>query len=124
MHSYSCNGTPAQAWTWTKNASNAGWSLKNPQSGRCLDVAGDGTAMDQALNDARVDLVVLDLMLPGEDGLSLCRRLRTTSNVPILMLTAKAEEIDRIIGLEIGDGTAQVSKLVISRNLLGRAFAP
>jgi two-component system OmpR family response regulator len=48
------------------------------------------------------DLIVLDLMLPGEDGLSICRRLRSTSRVPVLMLTAKSDDIDRIIGLEIG----------------------
>ena len=48
------------------------------------------------------DLIVLDVMLPGEDGLSLCRRLRASSRVPILMLTARGEDIDRIVGLEIG----------------------
>jgi two-component system, OmpR family, response regulator len=52
--------------------------------------------------EARADLVVLDLMMPGEDGLSFCRRLRATSNVPVIMLTAMAEDIDRIVGLEIG----------------------
>lgn len=52
--------------------------------------------------DGRADLVVLDLMMPGEDGLSFCRRLRATSNVPVIMLTAMAEDIDRIVGLEIG----------------------
>lgn len=67
-----------------------------------VTLAGDGREMDRRLADSRVDLVVLDLMLPGEDGLSLCRRIRQNSTVPILMLTAKAEEIDRIIGLEIG----------------------
>ncbi len=67
-----------------------------------VSVAGDGREMDRVLADARVDLIVLDLMLPGEDGLSLCRRLRASSQVPILMLTAKSEEIDRIVGLEIG----------------------
>ena len=58
--------------------------------------------MDRALDESRIDLIVLDLMLPGEDGLSLCRRLRATSPIPIVMLTAKSEEIDRIIGLEMG----------------------
>jgi DNA-binding response OmpR family regulator len=52
--------------------------------------------------EARADLVVLDLMMPGEDGLSFCRRLRATSNIPVIMLTALAEDIDRIVGLEIG----------------------
>ncbi|MFG1360514.1 response regulator [Xanthobacter pseudotagetidis] len=64
--------------------------------------AEDGAAMDRIIAAARPDLVVLDLMLPGEDGLSICRRLRSRSAVPILMLTARGEEIDRILGLEMG----------------------
>ena len=64
--------------------------------------AEDGAAMDRALVQARPDLVVLDIMLPGEDGLSICRRLRATSTLPILMLTAKADDNDRIVGLGIG----------------------
>jgi DNA-binding response OmpR family regulator len=58
--------------------------------------------MLRALDAARVSLILLDLMLPGEDGLSLCRRLRTNSTVPIIMLTAMGEQADRIIGLELG----------------------
>jgi two-component system OmpR family response regulator len=64
--------------------------------------AEDGNAMDQALARKRPDLIVLDVMLPGEDGLSICRRLRAKGGLPILMLTAKGEDIDRIVGLEIG----------------------
>jgi two-component system, OmpR family, response regulator len=64
--------------------------------------AEDGAAMDRALAQTRPDLVVLDLMLPGEDGLSICRRLRAAGSLPIVMLTAKADDIDRIVGLEIG----------------------
>lgn len=64
--------------------------------------AEDGAAMDRALEKMSPDLIVLDLMLPGEDGLSICRRLRTQSATPILMLTAKADDVDRIVGLEIG----------------------
>ncbi|WP_201835667.1 response regulator [Microvirga zambiensis] len=64
--------------------------------------ATDGREMDKILAESRVDLIVLDLNLPGEDGLSICRRLRAESNLPIIMLTAKGEEIDRIIGLEMG----------------------
>ena len=60
-----------------------------------------GGAVDAAVR-ADPDLVVLDLMLPGEDGLEVCRRLRQASAVPILMLTAKGEETDRIVGLEMG----------------------
>jgi two-component system OmpR family response regulator len=58
--------------------------------------------MRSALDADRPDLVVLDLMLPGEDGLSLCRDLRASSNLPVIMLTARREEIDRIIGIEMG----------------------
>lgn len=62
----------------------------------------DGPAMRKALDTARVDLIVLDLTLPGEDGLSLCRTLRARSNVPVIMLTARGEPLDRILGLEMG----------------------
>jgi len=55
-----------------------------------VTLAGDGAEMDRALAESRIDLIVLDLMLPGEDGLSLCRRLRASSQIPILMLTAKS----------------------------------
>jgi two-component system, OmpR family, response regulator len=61
-----------------------------------------GAAMDRALTQACPDLIVLDIMLPGEDGLSICRRLRSKGRTPILMLTAKADDVDRIIGLELG----------------------
>jgi len=64
--------------------------------------AADGTEMRKALASSRFDLIVLDLMLPGEDGLSLCRQLRTSSDVPVIMLTALSEDTDRIIGLELG----------------------
>ncbi|WP_375286438.1 response regulator [Sphingomonas sp.] len=57
---------------------------------------------DRLLERQRVDLVVLDVMLPGEDGLSLCRRLRSQTGIPVLMVTAKAEDVDRIVGLEVG----------------------
>ena len=62
----------------------------------------DGKGMDQWLLNNQPDMIIMDLMLPGEDGLSLTRKIRTTSNTPIIMLTARGEEIDRIIGLEIG----------------------
>ena len=62
----------------------------------------DGPEMRKALADRAIDLVVLDLMLPGEDGLSVCRQLRADSNIPVIMLTAMGEEIDRIVGLEMG----------------------
>ena len=62
----------------------------------------DGTAMWQALAQARPDLIVLDLNLPGDDGLTLCRKLRVDSSVPVIMLTARNEPLDRILGLEMG----------------------
>jgi two-component system OmpR family response regulator len=67
-----------------------------------VDTAADGKEMDRVLAGGRFDLIVLDLMMPGEDGLSICRRLRNDSNIPIVMLTALGEEADRIVGLEIG----------------------
>lgn len=85
-------------------------------------VAGDGREMDRLLETNRFDLVVLDLMLPGEDGLSLCRRLRTSSNIPIVMLTAKGEDIDRIIGLEMG-ADDYLAKPFNPRELLARIRA-
>lgn len=72
------------------------------QHGFRASVAADGRQMDKALAQGRVDLIVLDLMMPGEDGLAICRRLRKDDTTPILMLTASAEETDRIVGLEIG----------------------
>lgn len=65
-------------------------------------IANGGVEMRKVLKAAAVDLVVLDIMMPGEDGLSLCRHLRETSNLPVILLTAMSEETDRIIGLEIG----------------------
>jgi two-component system OmpR family response regulator len=62
----------------------------------------NGRDMDRYLAQNRVDLIVLDLMLPGEDGLSLCRRFRVDSSTPIIILTAKGEDLDRILGLEMG----------------------
>jgi len=68
-----------------------------------VDVGDGGAALDRFRTMfGEPDLVVLDIMLPGEDGLSICRRLRAGSRVPILMLTAKSEDIDRIVGLEMG----------------------
>jgi two-component system OmpR family response regulator len=72
------------------------------QHGYRVSVAAEGRAMLQVLQAARIDLIVLDVMLPGEDGLSLCRRLRADSTIPIIMLTAKGEDTDRIVGLEMG----------------------
>ncbi len=67
-----------------------------------VTTARDGREMKQALADWNVDLIVLDLMLPGTDGLTLCRELRVSSKIPVIMLTAMGEEMDRIVGLEMG----------------------
>ncbi|MBB4630959.1 response regulator [Sphingosinicella soli] len=69
-----------------------------------FEVSGcrSGAELDRLLERQRVDLAVLDIMLPGEDGLSICRRLRARGDVAVLMVTAKGDDIDRIIGLEIG----------------------
>ena len=72
------------------------------EQGFITAVAGDGKSMDALLSKQHPDLIILDLMLPGEDGLSLARRLRVSGNTPIIMLTARGEEVDRIIGLEMG----------------------
>lgn len=72
------------------------------EQGYAVSAVEDGRAMRGALAQAGFDLVILDLMLPGEDGLSLCRGLRASSRIPILMLTARGDELDRIIGLEMG----------------------
>ncbi|MDP1647615.1 MAG: response regulator [Rubrivivax sp.] len=71
-------------------------------SGFVVDAAADGVQMHERLAQAMPDAIVLDLMLPGEDGLSLARALRKTSDIPILMLSARGEEIDRVVGLEVG----------------------
>lgn len=84
--------------------------------------AADGREMRQALNDWSIDLIVLDLMLPGEDGLSLCRRLRAESEIPVIMLTAMGEETDRIVGLEMG-ADDYVAKPFNPRELLARIKA-
>jgi two-component system, OmpR family, response regulator len=84
--------------------------------------AADGKAMHKALADGRIDLILLDLMLPGEDGLALCRALRAESNIPIIMLTAKGEEVDRVIGLEMG-ADDYLAKPFGSRELIARIRA-
>ena len=82
----------------------------------------DGREMRRILERSHVDLLVLDLMLPGEDGLSLCRELRSRSQLPIIMLTARGEDVDRIVGLELG-ADDYVAKPFNPRELLGRIKA-
>jgi two-component system OmpR family response regulator len=87
-----------------------------------VSIACDGREMKKVLKTASIDLIVLDLMMPGEDGLTLCRNLRATSNVPIIMLTAMADEMDTIIGLEMG-ADDYLSKPFNPRELLARIKA-
>jgi two-component system, OmpR family, response regulator len=84
--------------------------------------AADGRHMQKELSDWSFDLIILDLMLPGEDGLSLCRRLRVQTSLPIIMLTAMGEDTDRIIGLEMG-ADDYVTKPFNPRELLARIKA-
>ena len=72
------------------------------QEGYETDAAYDGSEALEKINDGGYDLILLDLMLPGVDGMAVCQQVRETSNVPIIMLTAKGEDMDRILGLEYG----------------------
>ncbi|MCH9769825.1 MAG: response regulator [Gammaproteobacteria bacterium] len=84
--------------------------------------AKNGQEMQQVLNSKCVDLIILDIMMPGDDGLTLCQRLRSSSNIPILMLTAVSEDVDRIVGLEMG-ADDYLSKPFNPRELLARMKA-
>jgi len=87
-----------------------------------VTVAKDGKEMKSCLKQSQIDLIVLDLMLPGEDGLTLCRDLRARSNIPIVMLTAMGDEMDKIIGLEMG-ADDYLAKPFNPRELLARVKA-
>lgn len=89
------------------------------QEGYSVEAVNDGSAMDKYLSNHKVDLVILDLMLPGEDGLSIGRRLRHQQNMPIIILSARSEELDKIIGLEMG-ADDYLSKPFNPRELLAR----
>jgi two-component system, OmpR family, response regulator len=84
--------------------------------------AGNGRDMDRELNSRNIDLIILDMMLPGENGDSICKRLRQKTKIPIVMLTAKSEEVDKIVGLELG-ADDYVTKPFSSRELLARIRA-
>ncbi len=87
-----------------------------------ISSAADGKEMRRVLADSRIDLILLDLMLPGDSGLSLCREIRANSNVPIIIVSAKGEEIDRVIGLELG-ADDYLPKPFGTRELLARIHA-
>lgn len=84
--------------------------------------ADGGSALRQAIKAQAYDLIILDIMMPGEDGLTLCRFLRETTNTPIILLTAVSEETDKIIGLEMG-ADDYVTKPFNPRELLARIKA-
>lgn len=79
----------------------------------------DGAAMDAALAERKFDLLILDINLPGEDGLSICRRLRAEGGLPIIIVTAQGEDVDKIVGLEMG-ADDYVAKPFNPRELLAR----
>ena len=84
--------------------------------------AEDGVEMAECLKVHQPDLIILDVMLPGDDGFILCQRIRKTSNVPIIMLTANSDEMDRVLGLEIG-ADDYIAKPFSPRELLARVKA-
>jgi two-component system OmpR family response regulator len=88
-------------------------------SGFKASAVEDGKALDRLLNSKRVDLIVLDPALPGEDGLSICRRLRAEARVPVIIVTARRSEIDRIQGLEVG-AQDYIAKPFNPRELMAR----
>ena len=92
------------------------------KNGLRITVARDGGEMDQLLSVSAVDLLILDIMLPGEDGLSLCRRVRAAGGMPIIMLTARGQEVDKVVGLELG-ADDYVTKPFSIRELLARVKA-
>jgi two-component system OmpR family response regulator len=87
-----------------------------------VSVACDGREMFAALARRPADLVILDLMLPGEDGIALCQRLRAEARTPVIMLTAMSDQTDRIVGLEVG-ADDYVTKPFDQRELLARVRA-
>src|SRR5438874_767362 len=92
------------------------------ESGYRASAADGAQAARRLMRTAGIDLVILDIMMPGEDGLSLCRSIRETSGIPVIMLTARGEELDRIVGLEVG-ADDYVAKPFNPRELLARIGA-
>jgi len=90
--------------------------------GHTIKVASTGSQMDACMAIESFDILILDVMLPGEDGLSLCKRVRAASNIPVIMLTAMTETSDRIVGLELG-ADDYVAKPFDARELLARVRA-
>ncbi|MCB9727382.1 MAG: response regulator transcription factor [Deltaproteobacteria bacterium] len=91
----------------------AGWAVRE---------AADGRAALEAFERGGVDLVILDVLMPEEDGLAVCRRIRSSSAVPILFLSSRDDEVDRVLGLELG-GDDYVTKPFSPRELVARVRA-
>ena len=89
------------------------------KNGLRVTTAAEGTGMWKALDQAHIDLILLDLMLPGADGMELCRTLRVHAKIPVIMLTARGDEMDRILGLEMG-ADDYLAKPFSARELLAR----
>lgn len=87
-----------------------------------VSVVADGREMDAAMDSRAYDLIILDINLPGENGLSICRRIRRTSDMPIIMVTAQSEDVDKVVGLEVG-ADDYVVKPFNPRELLARIRA-
>ncbi len=92
------------------------------EQGYSVDAVGDGKDMNHWLEKNQADLIILDLMLPGEDGLSLARHIRNKNTTPIIILSARGDEMDKIIGLEVG-ADDYLSKPFNPRELLARIRA-
>jgi two-component system, OmpR family, phosphate regulon response regulator OmpR len=92
------------------------------QQGYQVDTVADGREMDKALFATHYDLILLDLMMPGEDGLTIAKRLKASHNLPIIMVSAQGEDIDRIVGLEVG-ADDYIAKPFNPRELLARIRA-
>ncbi len=88
-------------------------------NGFAVSVLPDGRRLNATLRNGGLSLVILDLMLPGEDGFGLCRRIRAVSNVPVIMVTARGQDVDRIVGLELG-ADDYVTKPFNPRELVAR----
>ena len=89
------------------------------QNGFRVSMAANGSELNTILKGAAIDLIVLDILMPGEGGLEICRRLRETKDIPVILLTAVAEETDKIVGLEMG-ADDYVTKPFNPRELLAR----
>jgi two-component system response regulator RegX3 len=99
---------------------SVGYALE--QEGFEVTLAADGEDAEGKLSDGHFDLLILDIMMPGKSGLDICREVRAESPVPIILLTAKDAEVDKVVGLEVG-ADDYVTKPFSVRELLGRVRA-